>query len=259
MLRDTLNSVLDNVKERTTNPFLGTLLAVWVIKNWHLVYAIFTFDSNSTLHSRLAYIEQHFKHQSFAWNVLSAVGITMLVLLTTYFFLAISRMLTETYDKIVVPLIARLTDKSSVVLKTDFIALQDLVKRLEARLEEERLAKVAAQTERDSIDKRFGELQTSLATLKQYSNGERQEVIPNSYKRLANKAKDIWTSHRFNDLIADINSNSLLSKDDEIIKALLVESLIEPSGRSSGDRQGYKFTDVGFEFLTYWNDFIAQE
>jgi len=140
MVKETLDSMLDNIKERTTNPFLGTFLVVWIVKNWKLVYSLFYFDGAFTLTKRLEYIEKYFNEKSFWYNMVIVIGYTLFVLLVTYILLTLSRLLTEFYDKVIVPKIAQITDASSVVLKTKYSALEDAFKLLEKRYEDERLA-----------------------------------------------------------------------------------------------------------------------
>ena len=48
MIKDFLVSFKDNFKEKTRNPFLGTYLIVWLIRNWELIYTLFNFDQNKT-------------------------------------------------------------------------------------------------------------------------------------------------------------------------------------------------------------------
>ena len=258
MLKDTLNSVLDNIKERTTNPFLGTLLVVWTIRNWNLVYAIFTFNGNSNLHSRLSYIQQHFRHQSFFCNMLISILITMAVLVSTYLFLALSRLLTDSYDKIVLPWIAKITDKSSVVLKTEYLALQDVVKQLEGRLEEERLIKVTAQNERDNSDKRLIEALTMSEKSRTIENPDDKDMDKALHQRLLRIVKriDDWgieQYQQFIDLILDGNSFGTENSFVEMISVLKREGFIYMSENRDPYRT-YSLTKDGEALLAYTNE-----
>ncbi|HEY0056585.1 MAG TPA: hypothetical protein VGB63_14620 [Pedobacter sp.] len=69
MIKDIFDSFKDNLRERTTNPFLGTFVIVWVIKNWKLVYSLFYFDKDFTLEKRLNYISSYFKEDTFGENL----------------------------------------------------------------------------------------------------------------------------------------------------------------------------------------------
>lgn len=39
-------SFVDNIKQKTTNPFFGTLILVWLVRNWELIYTLFNFDKD---------------------------------------------------------------------------------------------------------------------------------------------------------------------------------------------------------------------
>jgi len=106
MVKDTINSILNNIKERTTNPFLGTLIVVWLVKNWTLVYSLLYFDSKLKLQDRLEYIKTYFSTHSFLLNMVFVILITLGVLILTYILLGISRYLTEIYERRLVPKIS---------------------------------------------------------------------------------------------------------------------------------------------------------
>jgi hypothetical protein len=161
MIKDSLNSIFDNIKERTTNPFLGTLIVVWIVHNWTLVYSMFYFDSSFKLLNRVEYIEKYFVKKPFLEHLVYVVGITIVVLVLTYVMLSISRLITDTQEKIVVPQISKLVaGKTYIVLKKDYDTVVELTKDLYARVDEERLAKVAAQNERDESDKKYLNIKT---------------------------------------------------------------------------------------------------
>lgn len=247
MIKDSLNSILDNIKERTTNPFLGTLVVVWIIRNWALVYALFTFNSNSNLHSRLTYIKQHFEHQSFFLNMLIVVAITIVVLIFTYILLIISRFITDFYDKIAIPFISEITDKSSVVLKVEYVALQDVIKKLELRLEEERLAKITAQNERDQADKKLIEtVPTTIASIPAEDNS--------GFERIRKELIEMDEADNMNLTIEYIQNGNGVKINDTIVRKLLREDLINRTKETFGSGYGgYTFTTEGKKFVRYWN------
>ena len=261
MVKDTLNSIFDNLKERTTNPFLGTLIVVWVFRNWTLVYGLFNFDKGFTLDKKLKYIADHYQSQAFVPNLLIVVAITFLVLVSTYCMLTLGRLISDTYDKFVLPYLARITDKSSIVLKTEYKALEEVVKQLEIRLEEERLAKVAVQNERDRLDEKLSAQQNIVETTDIVENQTSQsstslddDLNMQVNKRVSDKVLQDWDIEIFNDTINDILNGVKLNPKDDIIKVLLREHLIIATGNvSAGGDKVFKLTDDGLKFLRYWN------
>lgn len=255
MVKDTLNSIFDNLKERTTNPFLGTLIVVWIVHNWKLLYSLFYFDSKLTLAERLCYIEEYFQKTPFYLNLFYVFLLTILVLSVTYLFLGLSRFITDFYEKRVIPKIVEFIDKTAIVLKSDYIAQQEVIRHLEERLEGERLAKATAQKERDESETKLAEILSNKPNLEQTLKREVTNSIPNSFIRVFNKAKQSWTVPKFNSYLTLIKNGTLLSAQDDIMKVLLLENFIMPGSKSNreGDKD-YNLTDEGMAFLKYWNN-----
>ena len=137
MIKDIFLSFRDNFKEKTTNPFLGTYLIIWMIRNWELVYSLFNFDSQDTLEIKVEFIKEYYKNNSFIegvfWNIVWTFGI----LIITFILLNISRAIVNLFEKQLKPWIYKLTDSKS---------------RLESRiksLEEEILEREKAVTEKE--------------------------------------------------------------------------------------------------------------
>jgi hypothetical protein len=278
MVKDTLNSVFDNLKERTTNPFLGTLIVVWTLKNWELVYSLFYFDSSLKLDDRLAKITDHFKDQSFLLNMGSVILITMGVLILTYTLLSLSRLVTDAYERIVIPVISKLTDRSSVVLKSEYVILQEVVKKLEVRLEEERLAKVAAQTERDSVDAKLIQMR-NLQQTENISEGDtdrgdtndkeasevangKSSVMPvkgekEDFRRASRAILSVATKGSINKLFGEILNDMPIDVSRELIAPLLIEGIIAVKSRFSVSQSHYAFTDLGKDFLGFWRKYAT--
>lgn len=269
MVKDTLNSILDNIKERTTNPFLGTLIVVWLVKNWSLVYSLFYFDNSLKLEARLKYISAYFADHSFLLNMIFVILITLGVLVLTYILLGVSRYLTDTYERRLVPRISNWTDATSIVLKTDYLKLQDVIKQLEIRLEEERVTKVAAQKERDDAYLKLITLQTSAnnASSQTESNGQGfgDKKISDSqndertFRRLAETISRNSTYSEFNQTVGQIMSNTSFQKTDPVIGLLLREVIIKMNEEHNSQLASYVFTDEGVRFLKYWNNYEISE
>lgn len=265
MVKDTLNSILDNIKERTTNPFLGTLIVVWLVKNWTLVYSLFYFDSSLKLQDRLDYISAYFAKHSFLINMVFVTLITLGVLVLTYFLLGVSRYLTETYERRLVPKISEWTDKTSIVLKADYIKIQEVVKQLEIRLEEERISKVAAQNERDDAYSKLITLRTTtepsseekanLVKVYEEAKTDNSNDEEHAFRRLISIINQTFTRSDFNDTVSQIMSNASFTKTDSIIALLLRELMISLTSDINSQIAKFSFTDEGLRFIKYWNNY----
>jgi len=241
MIKDIFDSFKDNLKERTTNPFLGTFVIVWVVKNWRVVYSLFYFDKEFKLQQRLDYIASYFNGHSFVGNLFTTALYTLLVLLITYNLLTISRLLVNLYDKIVTPMIYRITDKSSVVLKSDYNDLITVIASLEAKLEDERQSKSRVQEERDLLDKRLAEFIAS-------ANSNEKE-----FEAIVDKIADINEISHIDNYFKYIYARVWLSKGTELSNLLLKEELIEVENINDNDQVAYKFTDKGRSFVKFWD------
>jgi len=113
-MTDHLLSLLDNYKSKIRNPFIGTIISVWLIRNWKVVYAIFTFDSDRTMECKINYISSYFSKISFWWELIDCFLIAFLTLIITFILLFISRSITDFYFKIAEPFIVTVIDKKAI-------------------------------------------------------------------------------------------------------------------------------------------------
>jgi hypothetical protein len=135
-MKETFDSVLNSVKDRFTNPFLGTFLFVWIIRNWYLVYAIFAFDKECTIDDKLGYIKNYFKDYNvfleFFYNTCWAVGLLIVIYLILigiqYLMRSYQLFITKInayFDKIPVE-----SKEHYLLLNTSFKSLSDKYKAL---------------------------------------------------------------------------------------------------------------------------------
>ena len=57
---ESLHSLVDNYKSKIKNPLIGTIISVWIIHNWRIVYAVFNFDDNCTMQDKINFIDDYF-------------------------------------------------------------------------------------------------------------------------------------------------------------------------------------------------------
>jgi hypothetical protein len=251
MVKDIFDSFKDSVKERTTNPFLGTLIIVWILKNWKLVYSLFYFDSRFTLAERLLYIDTYFKQSSFLLNVLYAICITIGVLITTYLLLGLSRLIGNLYHKLLIPWVYYITDKGSIVEKSEYNILLERIKVLDERVEVERLAKVSAQNERDLSDQK-------LSTMINDRQSVQQSTFTFEEEDLYNKALASSTWQRMSDIIIDVRRGMRIDHNDPTISLLLKHNLIKPTTVGGSNAKVYKFTEEGDKFVLWFNNIVPE-
>lgn len=247
MVQDTFSSIFDSIKQRTTNPFLGTLIIVWLLKNWKLVYSLFYFDAKFTLNQRLNYISSYFDRHSFLLNMLFVVLITVAVLIFTYILLALSRLLSDSYERILMPLVSKWTDSSSIVLKVDYETLKGIIIELEEKLENERLAKAELKSQRDSLDERYVKL------LGEVANGNKEEDIDTStYRAVSNDFKMKGFDDIVDGVLHNIDSGLPVKKGLPVVVDLLDNDFIYVRGSDDEETAFFGFTVEGELFKRYW-------
>lgn len=122
-MNEYFTSFFDSMKTRIRNPFLGTLTIVWAIRNWKVIYALFNFDDGYTLTNKINFIQNYFNQKSFFWEVTLNLIITLIVLLSTYVLLALSKSIVEFYYKVIEKYIIQLIDKKSIIDKNQYLML----------------------------------------------------------------------------------------------------------------------------------------
>ncbi len=138
MIKDFFVSFSDNFKEKVKNPFLGTYLLVWLIRNWDLVYTIFNFDDGTKLNEKVNFITNYYSKNEFIVNLFSNAGWSLLLLIITYILVNISRFIVNFSEKQLTPWVYKKTDSSSVVLVSTYKAVRANRDRLQVRLDEEK-------------------------------------------------------------------------------------------------------------------------
>jgi hypothetical protein len=257
MFSNITNSLRDNLIQKATNPFLGTFAIVWIVRNWKFVYSLFYFDSTFKLNDRINTISEYFKDYDF-WSFLVTVLLTLLVMLFTYAMLNISRLIVNFFDKIVSPQIYKLTDKSSIVLKSDYQKLEQQISLLEIKVQEERESRLKAQNENETLEKRIAELlsrnvepeQTPTLTSQQPKRTKTSDSKKKDSKAelIFNKFKAEKKLKEFEDIASDILNGEPLQKGREIVRQSSKIGLVEPGNYiNDPDWYSYKLTPLGKE------------
>ncbi|MDQ8012969.1 MAG: hypothetical protein REI96_11005 [Flavobacterium nitrogenifigens] len=141
MVKDFLISFTDNFQEKTKNPFLGTYLLVWLIRNWDLVYSLFNFDEKATRWAKIQFVKNYYSENNFIENLFINILWSFGLLILTYFLLNVSRFIVNISEKRLTPWIYKITDSKSIVLKEDYDRLRAENDDLQIRLDNERQSK----------------------------------------------------------------------------------------------------------------------
>jgi len=258
MIKDLFISFKENFKDKTSNPFFGTLILVWLTKNWNLFYSIFNFDSGTTLEQKRDFILKHFELRPFIETLIYCVFQSFVILIVSYFLINLSRLIVNFYEKRVTPLVYKWTDEKSIVLKSVYESSENERKRLEKRVEEEREAKLKLQEDYDKLEKRIGELLLNRIEKGDTPKSETKTKSPkvnadkssenNKITLLLNKLKKEDKLDEFEKIASQILNNDPIQKSNKIIGELVTIGLVTPgSYRSNPDWYNYGLTAIGKE------------
>jgi len=173
MISDFLNNLKDYADTRLKNPFLGTLVLVWIFRNFEFLYALFNFEEDVTLRQRIDYIRRYFQHYDF-WHCMESVGIAFGLMALSFILLLFARALTNGYS-IVLNYLNDKTDKGSVVSRKEFEHLKKQFKVAKGERDQLR-------TEAMLHDETVQELNSKLSA--SFKNETVEEVTENIDKEL---------------------------------------------------------------------------
>lgn len=249
MIQDWFNSFKGNFNQKTTNPFFGTLLMVWVYKNWVLIYAIFNFDDSYTLENKINFITNHINY-----NILLDIAVTFAILSFSYLLINISRLIVNFFEKKITPLIYKLTDKNSIVLKSEYDRIININIKIKEQYESERTNRIKAEDERDRFEKILLQSRNLTPLENNYSDIEVEK-----FKNIVDRLHKEGILEHFEIIIEDIG-NGKPSIENKELNFLLKIGLISKGEWLPGQGQKYMFTMYGEKFKNYYVEkFILQK
>lgn len=223
MIKDIFTSTRDNLKEKTTNPFLGTYVIVWLIRNWRLVYTLFNFDKEDKLKDKIEFVKNYYTEINFIQNILINILWAFAVLIITYLLLNISRLIVNLSEKRLTPWIYKITDSKSIVLKTTYETILLERDELQVRLDQERESRSRLENRIKNLEEQLIESYKSknsnttvtnpadAPTDKTPDNPENTSTDIILYKKL----KDQNLLDDFLDITVKINKGEYINNSDE--------------------------------------------
>ncbi|MFD1602924.1 hypothetical protein ACFSJW_07535 [Flavobacterium artemisiae] len=264
---DKITSVFDNYQNKIKNPFIGTIIGVWIIHNWKILFALFNFDKGYTLEKKIKFIDDHFAKQIFWHEVLTLVGVSFLLLLISFLLMAVSRALTDFYFKIVETFIINKIDKNAVLSKELKDKLEVRIVELEKIINNQRSEITSTESnnqlivmKRDAVRQEFDlyiektkkeqeSLNVQIANLEKF-----REINKDMYSRFQTIIKNFDESEKkliklFMNKKSIMNSPHLKEKNLVLIlesHGFLTKGTAEKNSISFSD-----LTDVGLVFVQY--------
>lgn len=144
----------DNI-QKSRNPFFGTFVIVWLIRNWQFILTLFNLQLYPTMEAKVEALKDYFSDGTLIFSFFLNAFITLGVLIVTYVLLNLSRAIVLLFENHLSPWVQSKLDPKSIVPKAHLVAERRRADELEVRLMEERARRVRAEEDRDSLEKRL--------------------------------------------------------------------------------------------------------
>lgn len=246
MLQDVFNSIKGNFKQKTTNPFFGTLILIWICNNWIIIYALFNFDQSYTLENKINFINGHFNADKPIWNLFVLIGLTFIVLIFSYLLINLSRLIINFFEKKVTPWIYKISDKNDIVLKSVYEELLNENNRIRQKYEIERENRIKAEKETDRLE---SEIINRVQTL----DGVDARNEKNKFENIAKNLSEIKMLGAFGEIIENIGNGTPIQKNPNLNHLVKIGIVKKAKDLLDGsDRTIYSFTPEGNKFKEYY-------
>lgn len=254
MIKDLLVSFRDNFKEKTRNPFLGTYLIVWFVRNWELIYTLFNFDNGCQLADKISFVKNYYNQNNFLNNLWTNVYWAFGLLTLTYILLNISRLIVNLSEKRLTPLIYKITDAKSIVLKTVYQRMVAERDDLQVRLDHERESKSRLEGRIKSLETLITESALIQSTNKEENSSNNKsesakKTVPDNSSLFLQKLKDKNLLKDFITTSVMINQNEFINNDDKAKDYFIELGLITFAGTMHNFAKKYMLTPEGENVL----------
>lgn len=195
-----ISSFFDNIRDKTTNPFFGTLIFVWLIRNWDLIYTVFNFDSDCDLQDKKEFIRNYYGARIVWQEIGLNISIAFGLMLLGYVLIIISRLVVNVTDHNIIPWMNNKTVSKLVVNKDRFETVK--------KTRDEYFTKI------QDFEEQVIQLEQKNSTLRK-TNIEQESKIRENKKSISETNKALTDSAKKNDdyevklLNREININEI--------------------------------------------------
>ncbi len=260
MIKEYYESFKDNILSKSTNPFFGSLIIVWSFHNWRFLYTIFNFLKETPNEDRIAFIASYLYSGKFLPNLGWCIVFAFIVLIISYFLLNLSRLIINLYEKVLTPFVYKITDQSSIVLKEDYLKLNEEKNKLVEKLEAERGARLNVQAERDSLEIKLSQMQNAknvndIATTTVTPPPSKSDI--NKYDKesaIISKIEEEKLLNAFDNIIEKISNIDAIYDNEPGVRYFSKLGLITKGTYIDQNQYNYSFTKLGDSVKTYYLD-----
>lgn len=133
-ISDLSDSAKSYVKERTSALFIS-IISVWMVRNWPIVYSFFFFDSETKLAARITYFQNYWQKHSFLCELLYSLLIGLFVFMLSQMLSLLGKAIMKLVSDKITPEVLKKVPGSQLVEREKYLSLQDRNNTLEQDLE----------------------------------------------------------------------------------------------------------------------------
>jgi hypothetical protein len=242
MLSEILVSFSDHIK-KTRNPFFGTFIIVWVVRNWQFIITVFNLDLYSTLDAKIEVLKTYFADTTILSGFFNTAWISIVAIIVSYTLLNISRAIINTFENKVTPWVYKITQPKAIVLKSDYDLLQKKLDKLEVRLTEERSKRIEAEESRDKLQANQNTIASPEISKENNEDSEVSAMVELLVQRNL--------LHRVGPIITTIRRKAALDNQD--MEPFLKLGLVNFNGNSVSGKGIYNFSPFGEKVIANLN------
>ena len=120
MIVDTAENIYKNVKDKLSNPFFATVVGVWIVRNWELVYTLFNFDPSYTLACKKAFIFNYYSDRLFWDEFLKTFGYSIFFFISGLALFILSKAIILFVQERIIPHTEKLVSSKLVIAKAKY-------------------------------------------------------------------------------------------------------------------------------------------
>jgi hypothetical protein len=117
---DYLNSFFQNIKDKLSNPFFGTLTFILIIHHWQFWYTIFTFEDKVTRVEKIKVLAKLINREFTSNNILCDILFAIIITLVGYLIVVATRALSLWIEFRLMPWLTGKIINKNVVLKNTY-------------------------------------------------------------------------------------------------------------------------------------------
>ncbi len=226
MFGEIFSSTHDYIKSKLVNPFLGTLIFVWLVRNWLLIYSLFTFDDNFGWKEKTEFIQRYFEAKDLAHEIWTNLWISGVLFISSFIILALTRYITNLYEFKLLPIVYKYSEDKNLVTKERFDQLlilsrekDDTIEKLRLTIERQEQSIRNKDEYVSTLTSRIAELQVEYSQPKDiYLTSEKDENnFDNEQKEIYKVGGNEYTVDLLNDILMKLDNEERYTEFIEIV------------------------------------------